>query len=100
MLIFWEQRNKFIEDMKKFDDTVVDCLFAYEDDDLENAEKCKKRSIEEFWEMVQTSIGFLQKINNNANEVMTEYSKHLQKIESRGKVEDIIKDTKKVLEER
>ena len=81
---FWEQRDKFIEDMKKFDNTVVDCLFAYEDDDLENAEKCKKRSIEEFWDIVQTSINILQKININADEVMAEYPKHLEKMESRG----------------
>ena len=97
---FWGQRYKFIEDRERFDDTIVDCIFSYEDNDVENAEKCKKRSIEEFWDMVQTGIGLLQNININADEVMAEYPKYLQKIESRSKVEDIIKDTKKVLEER
>ena len=77
---FWEQRNEFIIDREKFDDAVVDCLFSYEDNDVENTEKCKKRSIEVFWKMVQSCVGLLQKINVDADEVMEEYPKHLQKI--------------------
>ena len=76
---FWGQRYKFIEDRERFDDTIVDCVFSYEDDDIKNAEKCKKRSIEEFWDMVQTGLRLLQNIGINADEVMSGYPKFLEK---------------------
>ena len=81
---FWEQRDKLIKDGEKFTDRVFDYIFYYDNYDSEKNYKYKKHAIEEFWNMVQYGLGLLQKIDVDADEVMAEYPKHLQKIESQG----------------
>lgn len=77
-----ELYDKAIEDGKEFIDTIFSYIFSCDNDnfDHEDTEKCKEYAIEVFWNMVQLGIGFLQKINVDADEVMEEYPKHLQKI--------------------
>ena len=79
-IVFWAQRNKLIEDRGRFDDTIVDCILSYKDDDIENTEKCKKKAIEAFGDMVQTGMGLLQNIGIDADKIMEEYPKHLEKL--------------------
>ena len=95
---FINQIEKVIKDGNKFAKSVANYVLApvYE----KNTVVCKEDAIKTFWEMVQTGLGLLQKIDVDADEVMEEYPKHLQKMENQGKVEDIIKDTKRVLEGR
>ena len=77
---FINQIEKVIKDGNKFAKSVANYVLApvYE----KNTVVCKEDAIKTFWEMVQTGLGVLQKIDVDADEVMAEYPKHLQKIES------------------
>lgn len=43
----------------------------------------KSHVIEEFWDVVQSIIGFLDMNEINVNDLMKEYNKHLEKIKNR-----------------
>ena len=72
------QIEKVIKYGNKFAKSVVTYVLApvYEKDIV----VCKEDAIEAFWEMVQTGLGVLQKIDVDADEVMAEYSKYLEKL--------------------
>ena len=76
---FGELRNKLIKDREKFTNTVFSCMLSYVYKD-KNIGEYKKDAIEAFWNMVQSSVGLLQKIDVDADEVMEYYNKHLEKI--------------------
>ena len=71
-----EQRDKVIEDREEFTNTVFSCMLSYVYKD-KNIGEYKKDAIEAFWNMVQSSVGLLQKIDVDADEVMEYYNKHL-----------------------
>ena len=70
-----DQIEKVIKDGNKFAKEVVSYVLApvYEKD----IAVCKEDAIKAFWNMVQTSIGLLNKIDVDADEVMEYYNKHL-----------------------
>ena len=71
-----DQIEKVIEDGNYFAKAVVTYALApvYE----KNTVVFKEDAIKTFWEMVQTGLGVLQKIDVDADEVMAEYSKYLE----------------------
>ena len=75
---FINQTEKVIKDGNKFAKAVANYVLApvYE----KNTVVCKEDTIKAFWEMVQTGMGLLQKIGIDADEVMAEYSKYLEKL--------------------
>ena len=72
------QIEKVIKDGNKFAKSVVTYVLVpiYEKDIV----VCKEDAIKTFWEMVQTGLGVLQKIDVDADEVMSEYPKFLDKL--------------------
>ena len=73
-----DQIEKVIEDGEEFTKAVVNYV-------LEPVNKevvCKEDTIKAFWNMVQTSLGLLNKIDVDADEVMEYYNtEYLEKIE-------------------
>lgn len=68
----FEQYRKCIEEEQEFLQAV-----AIDGEDKEHA-------IEEFWDVVQSKLGLLQKtMNISASEVMEGYNNHLEKIKNR-----------------
>lgn len=66
-----EQYKKCVEEEIEFLEAVTE-------------EKNKEHAIEEFWDVVQSKLGLLQKtMNISASEVMKGYNKHLEKIKNR-----------------
>ena len=71
-----DQIEKVIEDGEEFTKSVVNYV-------LEPVNKevvCKEDTIKAFWDMVQTGLGLLKKIDVDADEVMEYYNKNLEKI--------------------
>ena len=73
---FINQIEKVIEDGEELTKTVVNYVLGPVNRDV----VCKEDTIKVFWEMVQTGMGLLQKIDVDADEVMEYYNKHLEKI--------------------
>ena len=73
-----KQLDKFLEETNEFKEALIEFHNVKADGDV------KAHAIEEFWDMVQASLGLLQKEGINAEEVMAEYPKHLKKMEERG----------------
>ena len=71
-----DQIEKAIKDGEELTKTVVNYVLGPVDKEV----VCKEDTIKAFWEMVQTGIGLLQKIGIDADEVMAEYSKYLEKL--------------------
>ena len=69
------QIEKVIKDRNEFTKAVANYVLApvYE----KNTVVCKEDAIKTFWEMVQTGLGLLQKIDIDADEVMKYYNEHL-----------------------
>ena len=72
---FINQIEKVIKDGNKFAKAVANYVLApvYE----KNTVVCKEDAIKTFWEMVQTSLGLLNKIDVDAKEIMEYYNKNL-----------------------
>ena len=71
------------EQMKKFNEEVEEFIIAVEEHNY-MALKCKSHMIEEFWDVVQSGLGLLHFEGVEADEVMSGYQAHLDKMESRG----------------
>lgn len=50
--------------------------------------KDKFHAIEEFWDVVQATLGFMHKFGISADEIMAAYPKHLEKIKNRPRKEN------------
>ena len=70
-----QQINKVIEERTE----LFDALNKFKED-----EETKEHVIEELYDNIQALLRLVQKFGINAEEVMAEYPKHLQKMESRG----------------
>lgn len=72
---FINQIEKVIKDGNKFAKSVANYVLApvYE----KNTVVCKEDAIKTFWEMVQTGLGLLNKIDVDAEEIMEYYNKNL-----------------------
>ena len=71
-----DQIEKVIEDGEELTKTVVNYALG----PVNRNVVCKEDTIKAFWDMVQTGLGLLQKIGIDADEVMAEYSKYLEKL--------------------
>ena len=72
-----KQLDKFLEETNEFKEALIEFHNVNADGDV------KAHAIEEFWDMVQASLGLLQKEGISAEEVMAGYPKHLEKIKHR-----------------
>lgn len=82
---FFEELNKVEEEHGEFIEAVDDIrrdLFA----NGETTEKRKEHAIEEFYDTMQASLSLLHKVEINAEEVMSKYYKHEEKIKNRPRV--------------
>ncbi len=70
-----EQKLEFEKEIEEF----KEALFNYE-----HGYSIKRHIIKKYFDMMQTGLGLLQKVNINADEVMEGYPKHLLKMEQRG----------------
>lgn len=72
---FINQIEKVIKDGNKFAKSVANYVLApvYE----KNTIVCKEDTIKAFWDMVQTSLGLLNKIDVDTEEIMEYYNKNL-----------------------
>ena len=66
-----EQKLEFEKEIEEF----KEALFNYE-----HGYSIKSHIIKKYFDMMQTGLGLLQKVNINADDVMEEYPKHLEKI--------------------
>ena len=72
-----DQIEKVIEDGEEFTKAVVNYV-------LEPVNKevvCKEDTIKAFWNMVQTGLGLMKKIDVDAEEIMEYYNEYLEKIQ-------------------
>ena len=67
----YRQGRKVIEHGEKFTNYALDTI--------EDGKEYQKYAIEEFWKMVQYGIGLLQQAGIDADKVMAEYPKYLEK---------------------
>lgn len=74
-----EENVEFFEACKEY---ISKTLF----DDISKKEikQLKEHVIEEFWDTVQSKIGYMDKINISVEEITAGYIKHLEKMENRG----------------
>ena len=71
-----DQIEKVIEDGEELTKTVVNYVLGPVNRDV----VCKEDTIKAFWDMVQTGLGVLQKIDVDAEEIMEYYNKNLDKL--------------------
>jgi phosphoribosyl-ATP pyrophosphohydrolase len=64
-----EQMAKVHEEDKEFVEAIIKA-------DTDNA-------IEEFWDLIQSRLGLLEKLGTTAQKVMDQYPKHLEKLKNR-----------------
>ena len=71
-----EQFDKTKEEQYEFNDAILNYM--------DNATKeNRKHAIEEYFDVMQSALGILQKFGISAEDVMKEYPKHLEKLKSR-----------------
>lgn len=73
-----EQINKFYEEVDEFVQAVIK-------GDVTNA-------IEEYFDVLQSGLGALHKMGLDADHVMSQYDKHLEKIKDRPRVKGVNKN--------
>ena len=71
-----DQIEKVIEDGEELTKTVVNYVLG----PVNRNVVCKEDTIKAFWDMVQTGLGVLQKIDVDAEEIMEYYNKNLDKL--------------------
>lgn len=71
-----EQYQKIEEELREFDEAVVNYI-------LHNTEADKANAIEEYLDVVQATLGLLAIAGISADEVMEQYPKHLEKLKNR-----------------
>lgn len=71
-----DQIEKVIEDGEELTKTVVNYVLGSVNRDV----VCKEDAIKAFWEMVQTGLGLMKKIDVDADEVMEWYNEYLDKL--------------------
>lgn len=76
-----QEVNKYDEETKEFNEAF------YEYTVHENMEN-KDHLIEEYFDVLQSMLGLLDKLGITAQEVMQEYPKHLEKIKNRPRVKE------------
>jgi NTP pyrophosphatase (non-canonical NTP hydrolase) len=77
-----EQMRKTKEELKELVDALIEDEFYSSVDDKDKKE-LKDHIKEEFWDLVQSHLGLLEKHGIKAKEVMKAYPKHLEKLKSR-----------------
>lgn len=82
---YLSQKNKVKEKRKEFTDAAgeynLHIRTRIDSEEFKEIEAYSKNyMIETFWDMVQAGLGLIQKTGISAEEVMAEYSKHLEKI--------------------
>ena len=73
-----EQLDKYYEELNEFRVALIDLH------NINAKGNVKQHVIEEYFDVLQTGLGLLQKEGITAEEVMAEYPKHLKKMEERG----------------
>jgi phosphoribosyl-ATP pyrophosphohydrolase len=71
-----EQKNKIREELKEFEEAICEHIVYATD-------VTKSHAIEEYFDLIQSALGQLEKEGISAEEVMKEYPKHLEKLKSR-----------------
>lgn len=82
---YLSQKNKVKEKRKEFTDAAgeynLHIRTRIDSEEFKEIEEYSKNyMIEAFWDMVQAGLGLIQKTGISAEEIMAEYSKHLEKI--------------------
>jgi phosphoribosyl-ATP pyrophosphohydrolase len=75
-----QQLKKVKEEFREFTDSM--CQFIVNEGNMES----KNHFIEEYFDLVQSALGLLERFGISADEVMREYPKHLEKIKNRPRI--------------
>lgn len=76
-----QEVNKYDEEIKEFNEAFYEYTVH---ETIEN----KEHLIEEYFDVLQSMLGLLDKLGITAQEVMQEYPKHLEKIKDRPRVKE------------
>lgn len=76
-----QEVNKYDEETKEFNEAFYEYTVH---ETIEN----KEHLIEEYFDVLQSMLGLLDKLGITAQEVMQEYPKHLEKIKNRPRVKE------------
>ena len=83
-----EQKNKIQEELREFEEAICEHI-------VYPTEKTKNHAIEEYFDLLQSALGQLEKEGITAEEVMKEYPKHLKKLEKRPRKKECSKCIRK-----
>lgn len=70
------QCRKIREELEEFEEATADYIVF-------NTQKSKDHAIEEYFDVLQSALGLLAIVGISAEEVMNQYSKHLEKVKNR-----------------